>query len=487
MCLHYRLLSSSTERRVTQRALGRPLIVCLDGTGNEFDEDNSNVIRFYSMLEKGYNDKQMVYYQPGIGTYTSYRPYGGVRRNISKLIDKVTARSLGERVEEAYKFIMNHYQAGDRICIFGFSRGAYTARALAGMIQKVGLLPTGNNQQVHHAYKMYADESESGWDHSTEFKKAHSIDVDISFIGVWDTVSSVGTIIQKRLPFTTNNTSIKIFRHALSLDERRARFKQSNWLWSSHEDKQKGVKKGDMPKAGEVIREMLPSRGAATPTIAVDAREDETNVREVWFAGCHADVGGGAVLNHVKNRLANIPLRWMIQQCFKTDTGIRFDVKRLRDIGLELEPDHGERIVVASERICVRTKQGEDEKDALCQIHDELLSRRGWWLLEVIPSWLNRTLWEKYVSTTQDLSSTRILSSCMSYLSTNFGRGRKPMIQQQDRREIYVHSSVRLRLKAKPSEITGSRGRSYKPKADINDIKLIDEKTKLEIQLNADE
>ena len=76
-------------------------------------------------------------------------------------------------------------EAGDKICLFGFSRGAYTARALAGMLHKVGLLPSHNHQQIPFAYSMYTRTDELGWSQSTAFKKAFSIDVDIDFIGVW--------------------------------------------------------------------------------------------------------------------------------------------------------------------------------------------------------------------------------------------------------------------------------------------------------------
>lgn len=74
---------------------------------------------------------------------------------------------------------------GDRICIFGFSRGAYTARALAGMLHKVGLLPASNHQQVPFAYKMFTRADPLGWEQSNAFKEAFSIDVTIEFIGVW--------------------------------------------------------------------------------------------------------------------------------------------------------------------------------------------------------------------------------------------------------------------------------------------------------------
>ena len=115
------------------------------------------------------------------------------------------------------------------------------------MIHKVGLLPKDNFQQVPFAYKMYKRADRVGWEQSTEFKKAFSVDVNIEFIGVWyeftshifvfpaisqseirDTVDSVG-IIPKRLPFTTSNTIVRTFRHAVALDERRAKFKANLW------------------------------------------------------------------------------------------------------------------------------------------------------------------------------------------------------------------------------------------------------------------
>ena len=76
-------------------------------------------------------------------------------------------------------------QAGDKICLFGFSRGAYTARSLAGMIHKVGLLPACNHQQVPFAYNMFTRCDDIGWKQSVAFKKAFSINVDIEFVGVW--------------------------------------------------------------------------------------------------------------------------------------------------------------------------------------------------------------------------------------------------------------------------------------------------------------
>ena len=134
------------------------------------------------------------------------------------------------------------------------SRSIDCSDSLAGMIHKVGLLPTCNHQQVPFAYKMYTNADDEGWQQSNAFKKAFSNAVDIEFLGVWqvfpmhkpsieyrnayflllffpphrDTVNSVG-LIPRRLPFTTSNKVVKTFRHAVALDERRAKFKANLW------------------------------------------------------------------------------------------------------------------------------------------------------------------------------------------------------------------------------------------------------------------
>ena len=129
--------------------------------------------------------QQMVYYQSGIGTYLSPQVLTPVRTAVALTVDKAVAWSLDAHVMQGYEFLMQTYTSGDRICLFGFSRGAYTARALAGMVHKVGLLPAYNQQQVPFAYHMYKRADEVGWHQSTAFKKAFCVDVDIEFIGVW--------------------------------------------------------------------------------------------------------------------------------------------------------------------------------------------------------------------------------------------------------------------------------------------------------------
>ncbi|CAE6471728.1 unnamed protein product [Rhizoctonia solani] len=197
----------------------------------------------------------MVYYQAGIGTTCKgfITPIGVA---ISKAADMALAHGLQNHVTEGYEFLMQNYCDGDKICLFGFSRGAYTARALAGMLHKVGLLPRANYQQVPFAYHMYQRDDDEGWEMSNGFKQAFSIDVEIHFMGLFDTVNSVGELsyelegfgippepinsstglIPHELPFAKSNYVVRYFRHAVALDERRSKFKDNLWGRTSDQD-----------------------------------------------------------------------------------------------------------------------------------------------------------------------------------------------------------------------------------------------------------
>ncbi|KAJ7598621.1 hypothetical protein C8J56DRAFT_1039510 [Mycena floridula] len=470
-----RLLGSTIPPEHSQRTL----ILCFDGTGDQFDNDNSNIISFFSALKKNDRTKQMVYYQAGIGTYISPQIATPLYAKLSKTLDTMIACHLDAHVMDGYEFLMQNYVAGDRICLFGFSRGA-----LAGMIHKVGLLPADNLQQVPFAYKMYTRADAHGWDQSNAFKKAFSVDVKIEFVGVWDTVNSVG-LIPKRLPFTTSNTIVRTFRHALSLDERRAKFKAN--LWNRPQDDEASLGLPSAPSTPQSPVYSLPhmpttassldSRPTAEPSIAYNyyrylkklserSPEDErilselekkystrlsrhsdkrkkTDVLEVWFPGCHCDVGGGSVSNSTPYSLARISLRWMIRECFKTDTGIMFDTGKLQELGMDpstlypfvtprppplspplsaaqaplvkrpsaLQPRNpfkalAKRIVEKSrprdsissplvekfkeseEKPLPHTPLTEEEeelRDALSPIYDQLKIKKSWWVLEILP------------------------------------------------------------------------------------------------------
>lgn len=333
----------------------RTLVLCFDGTGDQFDADNSNIVQLFSMLRKDNPQQQLVYYQAGIGTYTIPQIATPIMSKASQMVDMAIAKNLGVHVMGGYEFLMENYRAYDKICIFGFSRGAYTARALAGMIHKVGLLPAGNHQQVPFAYKMFSRDDSEGWRQSTAFKKAFSNDVEIEFLGVWDTVSSVG-LIPRRLPFTQANNAVRYFRHAISLDEHRCKFRAS--YWQPWRNKPRGTRPGDMPHSNRAdgppvvhehyaVHHPLSARGPEHAhgrkarqeylehRADVIDRDWETDVLEVWFAGNHCDVGGGNVKNGTRHSLARIPLRWMIRQCFLAGTGIQFHRSSFAAIGID--------------------------------------------------------------------------------------------------------------------------------------------------------
>ncbi|KAI0333978.1 hypothetical protein GY45DRAFT_1243335 [Cubamyces sp. BRFM 1775] len=452
----------------------RTLVLCFDGTGDQFDSDNSNVVSFFSLLKKDDRKEQMVYYQTGIGTYSSHQNVSRLRSKVDQVMDEMFAWHLDAHVQDGYEFLMQNYQAGDKISLFGFSRGAYTARALAGMVHKaspitsVGLLPACNHQQVPFAYKMFTRDDELGWKQSTSFKKAFSIDVDIDFIGVWDTVSSVG-LFPHRLPFTSSNRAIRTFRHAIALDERRARFQVSLYKHPSKKEAERGTHPGDMPRsdttngAGKQNKDK-DANGSTKPKKngkkqrrferefnsqdGCDSHH-ETDVLEVWFAGCHCDVGGGSVKDDVPHTLARIPLRWMIRECFKTNTGIRFHGELLRRIGLDpaalhpvvldrpppVQPQAGHLESVAPP-VPLTTEEEHEVRDALSPKYDQLALAPFWWFLEMMPM-------------KQRVQGAAPDHKMEKRLTMNMGRGR---VVPKRHAPFYVHRSVKIRMEAKDLE-----------------------------------
>ncbi|KAF2274485.1 uncharacterized protein EI97DRAFT_435031 [Westerdykella ornata] len=363
---------------------GRTVVICLDGTGDRFDNDNSNVVHFVSCLKKHSPHEQVTYYQSGIGTYDK----GGLKGGLGAALDMTVGSGLGMHIKDAYRFLMQSYREGDKICLLGFSRGAYAVRCLAGMLHKVGLLPASNGAQVNFAYDFYKDDTPQGWKMSAEFKKTFCTNVDVYFVGLWDCVASVG-FFPRKLPFSKTPTNhIHYFRHAMALDEHRSKFKVCQW---QHQDPdlnrrvtidhtpraqlKRGLKRtgflkavGKSKPATVSIDLSAPRNGYTTVTngshgeqgcsvktktheedeqeelaayfeaidFARTHRQQKTDALEVWFKGCHADIGGGAVANETRHMLSRIPLRWMVRQCFECDTGIAFDVAALAEIGLDV-------------------------------------------------------------------------------------------------------------------------------------------------------
>ncbi|KAJ7069408.1 hypothetical protein C8F01DRAFT_1015229 [Mycena amicta] len=273
----------------------RTLVLCFDGTSEEYNNYDTNAVKFFGLLKKDDWRQQLCYYQPGVGTYFKPSMISPLFDWCAKKLDEAIAFYLNEHVMDGYQFLMQNYHDGDRICLFGFSRGAYTARALAGMLHKVGLLPRDNQEQVPFAFKMYKKTSAAGLKLTAGYKRMFCQDVKIAFLGCWETVASVGLVMGRTLPFTAMNSSITTFRHALALDEHRVRFQ---------------------PYLIE-------------PKTSLAAHARETDALEVWFIGCHGDVGGGDEADDVQRTLADITLRWMVRCVFTAECGIRFELEAL--------------------------------------------------------------------------------------------------------------------------------------------------------------
>ncbi|KAH9922868.1 uncharacterized protein BXZ73DRAFT_51265 [Epithele typhae] len=437
----------SAEATGSQARTPRTLVLCFDGTSNQFDGENTNVVKFYSLLKKDDStQQQLCYYQPGVGTYFNPGVVSPLFQWCAKILDEAFAWYLDEHVRQGYQFLMQNWTPGDKICIFGFSRGAYTARALAGILHKIGLLPKDNLEQIPFAYNLYKKTDEASISLAAGFKQSFCREVQIEFVGVWETVSSTGVIMSRTLPFTTTNATIKTFRQALSLDEHRVKFlpnlyhrtaTPSDGPTSSIKPKalrQKSLNAfvGKFPKAArknatttekpKVRAEPvdLEAAAAAAPpshTSAEDASAEAADVvgpaprdvadagacdvLEVWFAGCHSDVGGGSVSSDTVHSLANIPLFWMVHQVVLAQCGIEFDSAALARVGIPeavLAPP-GSTVVPAPRRtrldseaptLPVKDRDAAGNStgpmaDALQPIFDQLQIDKAWWLLEAIP------------------------------------------------------------------------------------------------------
>ncbi|KAI0041923.1 WD40 repeat-like protein [Auriscalpium vulgare] len=282
----------------------RNLVVCIDGTANQFSEKNTNVVELYSRLDK--NEHQLTYYDSGIGTYVRDSKWSPRywKQVASNAIDMAIAWNFKKIVLSAYQWLSENYQEGDKIFLFGFSRGAYQARVIAGMIEKVGLLHKGNNNQIPFAYELYVSttsnqkraDTEASLQSKTKTAKSTKMtekqealcarfkqtlsrpQVRVHFVGTWDTVSSIGFARGPSLPETTTGmTHVCVYRHALALDERRGKFGPE-----------------------------YANGGAGPPT----GEGAEGDVKEVWFLGSHSDIGGG-ILTNIELDHFGAALRWM--------------------------------------------------------------------------------------------------------------------------------------------------------------------------------
>lgn len=273
--------------------MGRKIVICCDGTGNQYGTANSNVVKLYWTLST--NDKQTAYYHPGVGTMGARNALSTIGKWWTQLRGLAFGYGFSDNIADAYSFLMREYKPDDQIFMFGFSRGAYTARALCGLLRMFGLLTPGNEALIPYALRLYKGNDPRRFEIAAGFKSTFSIPCSPYFVGLWDTVSSVGWILDPihtkggHLPYTATLPGVTVLRHAVSIDERRAFFRQN------------------------LIHELAP---------------EVQNLKQVWFAGVHSDVGGS--YSEAESGLSKITLRWML--CEAQAAGLLLDPQKVTEV-----------------------------------------------------------------------------------------------------------------------------------------------------------
>lgn len=278
--------------------MSKRLIVLCDGTWNQAENLDrrkrkpTNVIKMVRAIQPVASDGtvQVIYYDEGVGN----------NPGLDRWLGGGIGAGLDRNIREAYRFLLHNYTPGDAIFFFGFSRGAYTVRSLAGLIQHLGLLPKTHDFFVPEAYALYRQRPPTGDDQTAwqqqvaTFRTAHeSRTAFLDFVGVWDTVGALGlplnwfTLFNRRC-YRFHDTSLcPIIRHAyhaLAIDEQRRTFQPTLW---------------ENPAPNQVLEQR-------------------------WFAGVHTNVGGG----YEHDGLANCSLHWLKDKA--TALGLAVDENFLR-------------------------------------------------------------------------------------------------------------------------------------------------------------
>lgn len=264
------------------------LVLAFDGTWNTPDEDDTdgdnttNVYKFYDAVMPATADgvEQLRWYEEGVGTNW-----------FSKLPGGMFGVGLTHKIQQGYQWLAERYESGDKVFIVGFSRGAYTARSLVGKIRNSGLLKPEHLDLVKEAYQLYrARDDGADSDQATLFRQEYSLVIDIHFLGVWDTVGSLGIPIESfdwfnKAYYQFHDTElsgiVKNAFHAVAIDEHRKNYDCTLW--------------NPRTKPGQ-------------------------RLEQVWFSGAHANVGGG----YANNTLSDVSLKWMMERAI--------------ECGLELDP-----------------------------------------------------------------------------------------------------------------------------------------------------
>jgi len=336
--------------------MGKNLVICCDGTGNQVEGNLSNVLKLFRIAQK--NDDQRVYYNPGVGTIGTDDPWAQLKQNFYVVFGLATGYGMDADIVDAYRFLAEHYNEGDSIFLFGFSRGAYTVRALAAFINMVGLLPPDQSNIADYALTSY---KRAGKEHDLHLawnfgNITGGRDIKIKFIGVWDTVASVFVPRPdrlylpslQRLPYTRTNPSVEIFRQAIAIDERRTMFRINRWI-------------EPQPFVVKRFEENVPPA--------------EQDIKQVWFSGVHSDVGGG--YPESESGLSKFPLGWMIQEATAH--------------GLKIDDDIRNHLVLGTPRPGATNKYV--LPNAAATLHESLTP--AWWMIEWWPKRVKYEDWPR--------------------------------------------------------------------------------------------
>lgn len=293
------------------------IITFSDGTWNRpgmtdrKQEVKTNVEILFNCVDEADNNgvRQLKIYDQGVGSSTWDKK--------DQVLGGIAGFGIDKNIKDIYTFLVINYKPGDELYFFGFSRGAYTARSLAGFVNNCGILRPENIGMVDYAYELYRDRnkySHPDSDFMTSFRDRYCVErsTEIHFIGVWDTVGALGLPFPwskkhntERYKFHDVKLSSKVRHafHALAIDERRKQFIPTLW------EKSNSVKNN--PNHKQVLRQR-------------------------WFVGVHSNVGGG----YVEHGLSDIALDWLCKNAMTL--GLQIDLNKSKDIvkGYSFKPDY---------------------------------------------------------------------------------------------------------------------------------------------------
>lgn len=413
----------------------RKIIICIDGTGNRVGDNESNILKLYKGLAQ--SDRQIVHYVPGVGTMDGPRLFGSTLvRKTKAMAGLAFGMGLEDDVLDAYRFLCRTYQSAsdkrkafnsdraalrdsarklglksprkttsvpkaedDQIYIFGFSRGAYAARILAGFIHNFGLVDPARLHMITEAFRAYriVTEHDRSEPNAVIFKALRQYEtvlrpngrVPIQCLGLFDTVASMvrlnrplSSLFKYRSPMELSthanverNPTVRIVLHAMAVDERRSMFRPLRWQQSDY--------------YGNRFRQ---------------ARQKRTQfVHQRWFPGYHSDIGGSP--REYFSGIGKITLLWMLEELRRMD-----HLAWKEDTALD-PPKPGERRMKPVHGVQIKSRyrtgflEGKDQErrtpdgqrfakpDALAPLHDSM--SLAWAPLEFFPKTTLRRQWHK--------------------------------------------------------------------------------------------